>query len=352
MPAKIKNTVTLNVRANPIFLQLVTGFVEKSAVAFGLDEPESLSLTLATEEIFAYLCLSSSPDKEVSLKCTGGGYYVEEEFYFEAKDFNMKAFNLTASPSMDADEAFQETGLLIASRMVDRFKFSQQDAGLRLVLLKEKSYPPLSELPAPRAVPVDKFDVRSPDPEELKLAIRLLNSHYPPHLIPLSFRFPGKVVDMVASGDYSAFIALDRSGHLAGGAFWRFNGPKLIELYGPLVFNQPANSTIAQALVEAFINAVAKSSAVGVINRYPTPELPVEYFESLGSLTVAQDEGGPLDVPAYYRHMEEDLGITVWAHPSLREFLRKEYARLVFARDIRLITDEGESSSRFSGTFR
>ncbi|MBI5247947.1 MAG: hypothetical protein HY912_00500 [Desulfomonile tiedjei] len=348
LPAKNTNTVTLNVRANPMFLHLVTTFVEKSAIAFGLDEPEALSLTLATEEIFAYLCQSSSPDREVWLRCTGGGYYAEEEFQFEAKDFSMRAFNLTASPSVDSDPELKETGLLIASRMVDRFRFSQQDQELRLVLMKEKSYPRFSELPAASTQPLKEFSVKAPDPEELKLLVRLLNLSYPAHLVPMSFRFPGKVVDMVASGDCFAIVAADRSGHLGGGALWRWDGPKLVELYGPYVFSHEPDSIMAQALVEHFLGSVAKSSAVGVINRHSTPELPSEYFESLGSLTVPQEEGPPLTVPAYYRHLEEDLGITIWAHHSLREFLRKEYARLVFAREIRLITDEGESSSSYS----
>lgn len=348
MHATNKNSVTLSVAANPMFLQLVTAFVEKSALAFGLDEPEALSLTLAAEEIFAYLCQSLAPDKEISLRCLGGGYYAEEEFRFEAKDFNMKAFNLTSAASVEADIETPETGLLIASRMVDRFRFSQQDSELRVVLLKEKAYPPYSELPAATAQSLKEFSIRVPDPEELKFFLRLLNLNYRAHMVPMSFRFPGKVVDMVSAGDYSAVIAADRSGQLGGGALWRLDGPKLIEFYGPYLFNQQPGSNMAQALVEHFLGSVAKSSAAGVINRYPTPELPAEYFEPLGSLSVTKDEGGLVSIPAYYRHLEEDMGITVWAHPSLREFLRDEYSRLVFAREIRLVTDEGETSSTFS----
>jgi anti-sigma regulatory factor (Ser/Thr protein kinase) len=348
LPGTNKNTVTLTVPANPVFLSLATEFVEESARVFGLDEPEALSLTLATEEIFVYLCQSTAPDKEVCLKCTGRGYYVEEEFSFQAKDFNMKAFNLTAASSIDDDGGMHETGLLIASRMVDHFRFSQQDDMLRLILLKEKLYPAFHELPVPKTLPLEEFSIREPDPEELKTFIRLLNLSYPAHLVPVTFRFPGKVVDMVASGDYVAAVATDEAGHLGGGALWRCDGPKLVEVFGPYVFNQPPDSSVAQALVESVIASVAKSSAVGVISRLPTPELPSEYFEALGSLTVERGEGSVVDIPAYYRHLEEDAGFTVWAHPTLREFLRTEYARLVFAREIRLVTDEGESSSRFS----
>ena len=51
-----KAEVTLSLQADLIFLPVATSFVEKAAAAFGLAEPEALSLTLATEEIFVYLC--------------------------------------------------------------------------------------------------------------------------------------------------------------------------------------------------------------------------------------------------------------------------------------------------------
>jgi anti-sigma regulatory factor (Ser/Thr protein kinase) len=48
--------VSLKTRLDPRFLRLVTSFAEESAKAFGLDTTEALKLTLACEEVFAYLC--------------------------------------------------------------------------------------------------------------------------------------------------------------------------------------------------------------------------------------------------------------------------------------------------------
>jgi hypothetical protein len=42
------------------------------------------------------------------------------------------------------------------------------------------------------------------------------------------------------------------------------------------------------------------------------------------------------------------LGLSVWAHSSIQAFLANQYQRLVFAREIRPVTEEGESSSPFS----
>jgi hypothetical protein len=101
-------------------------------------------------------------------------------------------------------------------------------------------------------------------------------------------------------------------------------------------------------LTDHCIGAIARTDAGGLINRYPTPELPTAYFEPLGSLTLHQRNGDALETVAYYRDLAEDLGLSVWAHSSIQAFLTSQYQRLVFAREIRPVTEEGESSSPFS----
>jgi anti-sigma regulatory factor (Ser/Thr protein kinase) len=328
-------------------MPLAVSFAEEAAKAFGLGEPETLSLTLATEEIFAYLCRVSALG-HIELRCRSCGYYVEQELVFQAADFNMKVFNITECASFDEQACEDETGLLIASRMVDRFRLYQEGAGLRLVLITEKAYPEPVDLALPDPIPLTEFRVRQPDPEELKLFVRLVNRDYAPHVIPRSFHFPGKVADMAACGDYHAAIASDAAGHIGGGIVWRWEGSGLVEFYGPYLFNQDAESGIALALVDSLLAATARTSAFGLISRYPTPDLPTEYFEALGSLTLRLEDGASLELPAYFRDLEEDAGSTVWAHPLLEEFLRNQYGSLCFAREIQLVRDEGESSSPFA----
>ena len=340
--------ITLNLKADLVFLPVATSFVEKGTKAFGLGEPEALALTLGAEEIFAYLCHVGAPGREVQMLCRSCGYYVDQEFIFQARDFNMRAFNLTASASFDDEAGYEETGLLIASRMVDRFQFFQEETGLRLILTKEKSYPSLSDLPIPDSKPLPEFSVRPPDSEELKSFVLLVNSHYPAHTIPASLTVPGKVVDMAICGDLHAAVAMDKVGHIGGGIAWRREGTQLVEFYGPYVFNQHAESDMAQVLTDHCIGAIARTSACGLINRYSTPDLPVAYFEPLGSLTLRQRNSTALETIAYYRHLEEDLGLSVWTHSSLDAFLKEQYQRLVFARDIKPVTEAGESSSPFS----
>jgi len=113
------------------------------------------------------------------------------------------------------------------------------------------------------------------------------------------------------------------------------------------LFDQPSESGMARALVDHCLSATARTRAIGLINRHPTAELPTEYFEPLGSLMLTVD-GDTIEMTTYFRHLEEDLGSTIWAHPLLEDFLKKEYRKLFFAREIKPIRDEGESGSPFS----
>lgn len=345
MASKVQTEVSLKVRAGLEFLPVVTAFAEKASTVLGLGEPEALAMTLATEEVFVHLCSADPAHGPLDVRCRPGAYYVEEEFLFQARELNLAAFNLTVQPSLDSDRGFEDTGLLIASRMVDRFHISKDDAGFHLTLVKEKSYPALDETLLPEPGALKTFSVRSPDPDELKVLIRLILTHHRKLIVPPAFKFPGKVVDMAAAGDLSALVATDSAGHLGGGILFRRSGARMVEFFGPYLFNQPPGSGMARTLGEACIASVARSSVVGLITRYPSPDLPLEYFEDLGDLTYRGTEGEHLEIGAYYRDMDEDPGGVAWAHPELENFLRRQYKRLFFAREIREARLEGEFAS-------
>ena len=348
MQPDYRTEVTLSLRAELNFLPVATSFAEKSAAAFGLGESEALSLTLATEEIFAYICSVAAPRKEIRLKCRGCVYYVDQEFLFETRNFNMKAFNLVGLAPTDHQVGMEETGLLIASRMVDRFQFFEEGNALRLILTKDKSYDPIVEVVAPHDKPIGSFSVKTPEIEELKLLVRFAQKNYAPPVIPQSFNFPGKVADMVACGEYESAIASDQTGHIGGGIIWRSGGIPLVELYGPYIFPQDPTPEMASALIDFCLGHIARSGAAGLISRYPTPELPKEYFEPLGSLSLSNEGYHPLELISYYRHLEEDLGLSVWSDASIEPFLTRTYNQLAFAREITPVRSEGESYSAFS----
>lgn len=339
--------VTLTLEADLAFLPLATAFAEKASPPLGLGDPETLALTLATEEIFAYLCKTAAAGNPVHMSCQGRGYYVQEDFVFQARDFTMRAFNLTCSV-VDDPACLDETGLLIASRMVDRLKMSQRDENLRLTLIKERSYPELPALPLLPARPLERTSVRAPDEEELKVFLRMLKAHYSSSSVPKDFLFPGKVVDMVQSGEYAAALAFDEAGRIGGGLLWWLEGFRVVEFFGPYVFGQPQDSEVPQLLVDFLISSVARTPAIALFNRYPTPELPQDYFEPLGRLLFQLPDSGSVELHPCYRLLEEDSGLTLWTHEAITPFLEREFQRLFFARELRPARHEGEASSPYA----
>ena len=339
-----EKSASLHIRANTSILPVCTSFVEKATLAFGLARKEAVALTLASEEILSYLFQQSSSEPPIEITCFGGSYYVRVDFLFSTRDFDMRAFNLTARVLPEDDESLKEMGLLIASRLVDCLQHQEVPGeGFRLSVTKEKIYPPLEEGPPVEVRTLDEYVLKTPGPEELKLFVQLLHENCTSFPLPQWLRFPGKVVDMVHNGEYQAVMALGNTGQPGGGILWHWLGTKIIECFGPYLFRQKTDSPMAVDLLEACIGAAAKTHAVGLLNRYPTEDLPLAHFEILGTLAVFLRDGTRIPRTTYFRQMQEDPGSTVWAHPDLAGFLEREYSRLVLPREILPVSNQGES---------
>lgn len=337
------NALSLITYLNLVYVPLATSFSEESAKAFGLDRDGAMRLTLACEEIFVYLCQAGRLDEPITVEAMDGKYYVQVRFLFKDPEFNPRAFNLTARVSFDDTDSLNEMGLLIASRTVDRFHIAGTPRlGLELALIKEKAYSELADLNVPEIKPGRSFVVKTPEPESLKLFSRLIAAHYPENASPPAFRLPGKLVDMISSGEYGAALAISEGGDIGGGVLWRWVGNKTVESFGPYLFTQPSGAELANNLLDSCLGRIAKTDAVGLLHRWATPELPRSYFESLGTIDFIQADGLTTSRPVYYRHLNEDLGCRVWTHPDLEDFLQAEYGRLYFAREIRLTRHGGE----------
>lgn len=337
--------VTLSAPLDLTFLPLVTGFAEQAAAAFGLGRDQGLQLTLAAEEIISYLGRFSDPGENVRVEAEGGGHYVELKFFLPRRDVDLRAFNLTASLSPDRQADLDELGLLIASRSVERFYvFDAPEAGLGLVLIKEKAYPQAIE--PPPIGPLAEYDVGPARPEDLKLLAGLIGAHYPAGIFPPGLDVPGRLVDMVAGGNYGAAVGRGRSGAdrdlIGGGIVWHWQSERTVACFGPYLFNQADDSDLGAALVEACLAAIAKTEAVGLFCLLATPQMPSGYFETLGELDLVDPDGGRETRPCYWRQLHEDPGARVWCHPRLEEWLTRTYQGLFLARGLRLTRHEGE----------
>ena len=142
---------------------------------------------------------------------------------------------------------------------------------------------------------------------------------------------------------------MDAEGRLGGGIFWHWESRKTVECFGPYLFGQEPGSPMAEALLEACIARDCENRGRGGSSApFPTPDLPRQHFEVLGTLTLLtrKDEVSPLT--AHFRQMQEDLGTVSWCHPELEPFLRSEYGRLALPREIHLVQDQGETKNPHS----
>jgi len=340
----------LSVDADEVFLPLVTAFVEKAANCFGLGMDESLRLTLASEEVFMHVCRVVMPSGgPVEIVCSNGGYYAQAVFSLPTDAFDMRAFNLTMTISMEDDADLDAMGLVIASRSVDRFLLNREEGrDLRLTLIKEKTYPMPVEVTPAAVGPLAKTSLRPPRPEEVKFLSQLAASYYDTRVLSDILLYPGKLLDMIRAGEYDSLAAVGNAGEIGGAIFWRRVGENTVECFGPYVFNQDPASNIAEELLEGCIGAVARTQFVAIINTRPTPEFSRRHFELLGTLDDYAPDGSSSRVEAWFRLLREDTGSTVWVHPRLDAFVRREYARLVLPREIRIDQPSGETLPRHS----
>jgi len=339
-----RSDVLLCVPLNAAYLPVVTGAVEKTALAMGLGPNESLSMTLAMEEVFSYTSAIVRTSDRMTLRLEAGGYCMRAICDLPVSDFDMGAFNITAVVRPDDPESVAKMGLLLASRAVDRLQIERSEAGgIRLVLIREKAYAPVSHDPQTLPGALNAFQIREPGPEEIGVMVGLINLLYPAYLFPGAFRFPEKVVDMVAWGDLQVLMAVDDAGHPGGGIFWGWFNEKTVECAGPYVFNQPALSeTIAGRLLNASLEAVARTKAIGFLCQFPTGHLPETEIETLGTLSLFSAEGPPRRIPAWFRLLREDPGAVVWAHPDLKPYLLERYRELVLPREVRPVEPRPE----------
>ena len=341
-----KRTLTTVIPVAEAFIPLAAAFVAQGARGLGLDSEGADALSLATEEVMAYLVGLNPDDSDLEIRCFAGSWFVETSIALPVRNLQLQAFNMTASVCAEDEACLEQMGLLIASRMCDRFQISRSPGGnLLLRLVKEKTYPEISpdEPVTPTASPVSDFTLQTPDAAQIKWFIRRVNRWVPAALFPADFRCPGKVVDMAAAGDFRLLLAVGAGGAMGGGIAWRQEGEKTIEIFGPYVFHDQSHPDMARALLEACIGDAARSPALAMINRMPAPSLPDGYLEALTADDGAENVPGPR-----FRMMHEDPGCVVWCHPELAAFLRREYRRMVFPRDIQETAASGETPEPFS----
>lgn len=336
---------SIRIPADERFLPVVMAFVEQSCRVLGLGRPEALRMTLASEELFLHLCRSGvRQTDEIRIRCACKGHFVQSDFIFSGPDFNMQAFNLTATPRQPDNEDFGEMGLILASRSVDRLKIRRDADALRISLIKEKKYPESREPAAAISLfSGNDWEVRCPTADELKYFAALTRTEYAGPALPPFFQYPGRLVDMIQGGRYHALIAAGPAGELAGGILWHGAGRRTVEAIGPYVFAGSGKRDIAASLIETAISEAGRTDAVAMICHPPEDGPWAAYFELLGEMDRCTAGESRVRQTVWFRLLHEDTGCVTWMPPELEDYLLPVYRRLFLPREIRPIADDGEN---------
>ena len=298
-------------------------FAEETGQVWGMEKGQQIKIAMAVEELFLFLASDAREGESAKLICENGGYYMQVTGVFPVRSLPAALFNITAKVHQDDEESLSQLGLLLAARAVDRLEMVKTAASLELRLIMEREYPPGAG--EDRLLPAGTYKIKNGAAAQdwKQLAQRIHGSYG--LKAPGFTQFPGKVADMIASGDYDAVAVADSQGNVAGGVIWKKAG-KMAEMYGPYVFcDQPG---LIAELLDASLAKMGRSQAVCVVNRAPVETMPPGYFENLGS--------------DLYRQLAEDQGALSYVHPCLNEFVTAHYQRLVLPRHIQTVQLAGE----------
>lgn len=347
MTLKSLKGLSLELELSSEMLDVFLAVVEKSALAFTMAEREAMFLTLAAEEVFTFLAQAGAKGEAVRIVLSDGGYYIRLDFIFPDRSLNLRAFNLSNRIDLNDENQLDEIGLLIAARTVDRILLELNKQGsIQLSLIKHKSYPQ-GQLIETKSAPLNsKLHVTQPGNDDLKLFSQMIPSHYSAESLPEFFQYPGKLVDMMSSGEYQTMLAYDEQDRILGGLVWEQNLRKTVEFYGPYCFNDSPG--IAEGIIEKCLQELGRTEAPGIMNRYGEEGLHALYFETLGQTRWYKSDGSFSERTAIYRQLSEDPGARVWTHPDLVCFLEKEYHRLYLPRDVLTSVSMGEQTSPYS----
>jgi len=350
-----KSTLRLRLGARTPFLTVVTQFVETTASLFGLARPEALKLSLATEEIFLYLCNAVCPGKELDITCLDGLYDTRVIFRFPARELNLRGLNVASAlklgegnvsdPAEEGLGDLDQMGLMIASRSVDHLHLTAEKGdGVQLVVSKEKAYPRIAGVFASPEAP-QRVNIEVPDSERVKRFALLTGHLCTGRDLPPFFETPGKVADMVSGGEYQCLTAMDQDRDVVGGVLFSERSERIVQFFGPYCFHSGEKTATGEALLDALLAAIARRKALGLLSLSGLPAFLEPRFERLGSLFQRRLDRQPIERPLFFRCLHEDPGGEVWSPEGLKAWLTGEYDRLVLARQIRHIQDMGERRS-------
>ena len=325
----------LTLTADHALLPVAVSFVESTCKSFRFGQKETTALMFAAEEIFTYMSQFNN-GVVITLSCQSKAYQMELAFKFNAQTFNLGAFNLTSSVDVTDESSLDVMGLIIASKLVNRFFMEQSGNSIQIIFIKYRDYGKTAQCtytPGQLTQPV----VTRADAMETLVVTQMI--HESESHLPFELTLPPMACDMQAEGDLKALVLKDKQGTIAGGLFWKRLSNYTVEIMGPFVYGQDQPGSMGEALVEKCLETIGKESVTGVLCQYYGKMIPEHCFEVIGHFAGQK---------VYFRQMQEDTGTAVWLHPLLEKEIRQQYESLFLPRNIIAIAREQPPSNHYS----
>lgn len=319
---------------------MATRFAEEAGKAAGLAQRQQMKLAVAVEELFVFLASDGREGETAKLVSVNGNYYVKFACMFPLRSLPTALFNITARMEYDDENALDQLGLFLASRAVDRFELVKNELALEIRLIVEKEYPLLTT--SGEALFVGSYHLADgAGVQEWKQLALQTYARYGV-LAPAFMQYPGKVADMIGSGDYDVVVATDGKGNVAGGVMWEKTA-KMAVMHGPYIFCR--DKELVRDLLDAALVKMARGQTICLVNIEPVEVMPSGYFDVLGILT---SDGPECQRAVLYRQLAEDQGTAAYTLDCLHQFLQETYTRLALPRHIQLVHQAGERQAESS----
>lgn len=308
-------------------MSLLQRCVEESARAFGMGDGGCLRLTLAAEEVYAFLLDGGPEGHRLPVSIRDGGAHVEVRLALPDGILPLEAFNLVPHEGTGDAEGPRQ-GLFLAARTVSALEARKEGREVVLAFRQDREYEPTRILEG--ALSSRGPWKTGPAGEAAVLQLAARSAARPSGQRPRFVLEKGKALDLIASGQWGAFASLDPLGNVGAGLFWERRG-RTAFLHGPWSFTDEEG--LASDVLDACLGELARSDFEGVSLVSPTPETPLDCFEFLGELPAPGGE----PVTAWYRLLGEDDGGAVYVHPALEAPVRQRADDLALPRAFHVI---------------
>ena len=337
-----KSSITLRVPTDQAWVPVLQSAAENAARVFGLVQEKGLRLAMGLEEVLLYLA-RVLPDATVSIALEQEPDAVSATFSLAAESLDLSAMNLVTGdePTKNPDVDGQALPLLLASRMCDGLHVFRSGSRIHLTLRQDQVYQRITAAPDEAPQPCATLRIESTtDFHRIAHACARLLGRFSTQELPPWTATPGRIVDLAMAGELQVCTAVDEAGRVRAILFWEYMSEKSVIFSGPFVLDQ-CDQGLAP-LLEHMLLALARSKASCLFsNPDGTPgglDLSSHGFEPLGTITRTEQDGEQR-IPVWFRHLREDEGQQVWAHPGCVPFLEETYQRVFLPRTILPVKD-------------